>query len=288
VTPVTAPADRRFLRAHARPRRRRLVRPLVLRLVRAAVALGLIAFGAHEAATGALSPAALRIQHVVVRGNERLSSGEVLALLDGLRGTNIVVADLAGHRRRVLESPWVAEAVLRRVLPGTIEVSIVERRPLGIARLRGDLYLVDEEGTIIDEYGPKYAEFDLPIIDGLASQPGSGAPLVDARRAALAATVVQALRARPELASRLSQVDVSDVGDAVVLLDQDTTLLRIGDTQFLERVQSYVDLAPTLHERVEGIDYVDMRFGAQVFVGTSGQRAPPRPPPAKGPRRRRG
>ena len=47
---------------------------------------------------------------------------------------------------------------------------ISEREPLGIGRIRNALYLIDQDGAIIDEFGPKYAEFDLPIIDGLAAE----------------------------------------------------------------------------------------------------------------------
>ena len=106
------------------------------------------------------------MQRIVVHGNVRLSSGEVQALVDGLRGTSILTADLQAYRARLLESPWVADVALRRVLPSTIEVFVSERVPIGLSRLGQQLYLVDRSGTMIDEFGPRYAEFDLPIIDG--------------------------------------------------------------------------------------------------------------------------
>ena len=34
------------------------------------------------------------------------------------------------------------------------------------------MYLVDERGVIIDQYGPQYADLDLPIVDGLSAAPG--------------------------------------------------------------------------------------------------------------------
>ena len=43
-------------------------------------------------------------------------------------------------------------------------------------------------------------------------------------------------------------------------------LLRVGDSNFVERVQSYLDLAPALRERVPQIDYVDLRFDERVYV----------------------
>ena len=45
---------------------------------------------------------------------------------------------------------------------------------MGIGRVGSALYLVDAHGVIIDEYGPTYADIDLPIIDGLAAPPPEG------------------------------------------------------------------------------------------------------------------
>jgi cell division protein FtsQ len=269
--PVTAPTDKRFLRAQVRPpRKRRAWRRLVVLGVRLAVAVAVLAFVGYRVSAVVGDTGMLRIHRIVIRGSERASNGEILALLEGLRGQNILFADLDGCRGRLLESPWVSDAVLRRRLPSTVEVVIAERRPMGIARLQGELYLIDDQGTVIEEYGPKYAELDLPIIDGLAgTRAGKRAPL-DERRVVLAAQLLAALTSRPDLVRRISQIDVKDPRNAVVILEEDTALLRLGDSQFLERLQLYLDLAPALHERVPAIDYVDLRFGEHVYVGAAG------------------
>jgi cell division septal protein FtsQ len=134
------------------------------------------------------------------------------------------------------------------------------------------LYLIDDRGGIIDEFGPNYAEFDLPIIDGLAAPPRDNGPLIDEARAELAVRLLASLQGRPDLAGRVSEIDVSDVRDAVLLLKGDTALVRVGNEQFAERLQSYLDLAPALRERVAGIDYVDLRFDERVYVRPAAKR----------------
>ena len=75
---------------------------------------------------------------------------------------------------------------------------------------------------------------------------------------------------------------MSDPRNAVVIVDQDTARVRLGEEQFVERLQSYLELAPTLRERVPAIDYVDLRFGERWVVGAAGddggggRRRPPR------------
>ena len=208
----------------------------------------------------------LEIETISVRGNQRLGKGEVLAILSGLRGENLVWTDLDLWRKRLMASPWVRDASLRRSLPSTIEVVVSERLPIGIGRIHADLYLVDERGVIIDQYGPQYADLDLPIIDGLSAAPDGGGSLTDEARADLAARVIAAVKSKPSVARRLSQVDVSDLHNASVILSDDPAVIQLGEDQFLARLQAYLDLAPTLRERVADIDYVDLRFDDRIYV----------------------
>jgi cell division protein FtsQ len=267
VSAVTAQTDRRFRRAHVKPARRKrhwgaIVRSLLIWM---AVA-GALTYGLLRTTALAAHAHVLEVEKIVVRGNERLSKGEVLAVLNGLRGENLMRTDLDRWRTRLMASPWVKDAALRRSLPSTVEVVVSERQPIGIGRINGDMYLVDERGVIIDQYGPQYADLDLPIIDGLSAAQSGGSPMTDEGRADLAARVIAAVKSKPGIARRLSQVDVTDLHNASVILSGDHAMIQLGDDQFLARLQSYLDLAPTLRERVADIDSVDLRFDDRIYV----------------------
>jgi cell division protein FtsQ len=268
VSPISAPADKRFRRAHIKPARRRgkwrgFIRPAITYSVLVFVAV----YGVYLGGGVLMHARLLQVDRILVRGTERLSSGEVLTVLAGLRGESILWADLSAWRLRLLSSPWVRDAALRRLLPSTVEVVVSERQPIGIARIGGRLYLVDERAIVMDEYGSQYADVDLPIIDGLTPPAAGkqGGPS-DAARAELAARLIASVGSRPEIARRLSQVDVSDLHNAAVILSGDPAVLYVGEDRFLSRLQSYVDLAEALRERVEQIDYVDLRFGDRIYV----------------------
>jgi cell division protein FtsQ len=265
---VKAATEKNFRRARVKPANRRgnARAWLSWRVARVALCALLVAYAVYRAFDLIASASTLQVRRIAVHGNVRLSGGEVQTLVDGLRGTNILTANLASYRRRLLDSPWVADVALRRVLPSTVEVFVWERRPMGLSRIGNQLYLIDRSGTVIDEFGPRYSEFDLPIIDGLVRPPSSGQPVIDERRAELAGRVIEGLALRRDLTERLSQIDVTDLHDAVVLLDGDPALLHVGDDRFLERLQSYVDVAQALRDRVPEIDYVDLRFDRRLYV----------------------
>jgi cell division protein FtsQ len=268
--------DKRFKRAHVKPSRKRSpASKHVWLAVRVFVPALLIGYAAYRGVALIAASPSLQIGHMVVRGHERMSTGEVLALVEGLRGENILGVSLEEWQNKLLSSPWVESATIRRVLPSTLEISIRERRPMGIGRIGMTMYLIDHKGVIVDEYGPAYADIDLPIIDGLGASPQDGGSIVDVTRAEFAARVIAALSARPEIAKQVSQIDVSDLHDAVVILDGDPALLRLGDAEFVARLQQYIDLAPALRERLSAIDYVDLRFDERLYV------RPPRAAQAK-------
>jgi cell division protein FtsQ len=283
---VKAPADKRFKRGRVKTPRKAgrrwtaLVRPVV-KWSLVAILLGYTSVRGLALVTEAPG---LRIRQIAVGGHRQLSAADVVAGAGALRGQNIVRADLDAARRRLLGSPWIAEATLRRQLPSTIEIQIVERRPVALARLaRGGLQLVAADGTVLGPAAAITAGLDLPIADGLVPVPGRAAAgaafgipaQVEPNRAALVGRLVDELRREDGLLPLLSQVDVSDAEDAVVLLGDDPARVHLGDRDFARRVRAYRDLAPTLLQHVDAIDTADVRYDGRVFVRPArGRRAP--------------
>jgi cell division septal protein FtsQ len=211
----------------------------------------------------------LRIRRIEPSGNQRMSSEAIRSVLSGLEGENILFADLDAWRTKLMASPWVRDASFKRSLPASIGVAVQERTPIAVGRMAGRLYLVDEGGAAIDEYGPQYSNLDLPIVDGFAGN--NKDRKADDERGAIAARLIMALRQKPAVANRLSQIDVSDVHNVTILLSDDPAELKVGNDHFLARVESYLSLSEALHERVPEIDYVDLRFDGRVYVRPLGK-----------------
>jgi len=267
VSPVAAPSDRRFRRAHVKPTRKRGAIGAIVPALQYAVVALVVAFVAYEGTTVLAHAPMLRIDRILVHGNERLSNGEVLAVLNGLRGENIVWTDLTSWRAKLLSSPWVRDASFRRSLPSTVEVLVSERAPIAIGRINGELFLVDDRGTAIDQFGPQYADLDLPIVDGLGARGETDA--ADQLRADLASRLIAALRPEQPVARRLSQIDVSDAHNAAVILTGDPAVIYVGEDRFLQRLRSYLELSAALKSRVPAIDSVDLRFEDRIYVRPS-------------------
>lgn len=272
---VKANVERNFRRAKVRPGRARKPRPRLLSPVaRHLAVLLLFGYAGYRAVSLIVNAAPLRVEHLPISGNVRLSDAEVGGLVKGIRGRSILTADLDHLRSQVLSSSWVADAAVHRVLPSTIEIRVTERQPIGICRLGTRLHLIDRGGAVIDEFGPRYVEFDLPMIDGLVRTRKGRATPIDPERAALAARVTDALAGKA-VSRKVSQIDVADLRDVVVLLDDDDVALHLGTERFAERLQAYLEVAAALHQRVADLEYVDLRYDAddRLYVKPRGRAA---------------
>ncbi len=106
------------------------------------------------------------------------------------------------------------------------------------------------------------------MIDGLPAPTEGGG--TDPARMDLAARVIEAVKPRPDIATRLSQVDVSDAHNAAVILSGDPAVIQLGERGFLKHLQGYLELAPTLRDRIPDIDSVDLRFDSRVYRTAGG------------------
>jgi cell division septal protein FtsQ len=265
--PVNAPpADKRFRRSHVRPTSRRdWWRGRSLRLLAigsSGLLLLLIASGVIGYVLGSRT---FTVRRITVSGNQRLSTGEVQALLGHLVGSSMIAADLEAAKDKLQDYSWVDQVKIRRVFPDAVSVTLTEQQAVAVGQINDTLFLIDRTANIIDEYGPNYAEFDLPIVNGLTS--GTSRMLVDEQRADMLQRFLGSLQGRPDLVERVSEIDLRDPQNVVVVLKGDTTAVRLGREKFEERLSSYVELASTLRERVPDIDYVDVRYVPRLVVG---------------------
>ena len=158
MSPVSAPADKRFRRAHIKPARRRgkwrgLVRPGVKYGVLLLIAL----YGAYRGGGAVMHARLLQVDRIVVRGTERLSTGSSLGA-QWLRGESIVWS-VFPPVDPAASSPWCAtQRCADRCIDSQVSVRTSSFR---IARIDWRLVPRGRPAVVIDEYGPHTRFRDL-------------------------------------------------------------------------------------------------------------------------------
>jgi cell division septal protein FtsQ len=204
----------------------------------------------------------LEIDRIFVEGNERLSEGEILELIEVRGATNILTLDLDETKRKLLRSAWVRDVELKRMLPATLTLQIVERTPVAVAAL-SELYLLAEDGTILDQLPPFYDMENLVLVRGLRDEDGG----VSADRAALAGRMAEALIADERLALLVSELDVTEGADSTTLRLRESPLaLLVSERTMVSRLSEVVPLLAGIAERLPRVQVLDLRFQNGVYV----------------------
>lgn len=105
------------------------------------------------------------VKEIVVKGRQRISKAQLLEAIQVRHGDSIWKHPLINIKKKVQEIPWVHTAVIQRMLPHTLVLTLVEKIPLAIWQHQGTKKVIDQEGQVIQ--GISSASFkDLPVITG--------------------------------------------------------------------------------------------------------------------------
>lgn len=109
------------------------------------------------------------VEEVFVTGRSETKRAELMNMLAVERGAPILAYDFRQAKVRVEGLPWVQAARLERLLPDTLVLHLIERRPLALWQRDGRFSLIDEEGEVITTQG-------LDRFKGLMHVVGADAP----------------------------------------------------------------------------------------------------------------
>jgi len=201
----------------------------------------------------------LQVQEVKVVGAERLDAA-TLAAAAGLEGKSILFADTGKAKERLLQVALIKDLSIERQWPGKMVIRVKERQPWGYWRVKEQIYVIDDEGFVLDNDQP--AE-DAPTIAQLDSErrwlPGEQ---VDIHTIELARQLIES--APRSLGRLVVGLEYSDRSGLTVVLEGGLRA-TFGDGRDLDYKISvlYVLLEKAQRDGRE-VHAVDLRFGDSV------------------------
>src|SRR5262245_18839157 len=234
---------------------------LMLRLVRfaqimtALFSLAILGWSTYEISFYLRTAPRFEVQKLSVSGAKRIPESQVIARASFEIGTNVFRVDLDEIRKRVEDLDWVRYASVQRVLPDEIIISVVEREPIGLTCIKGEIYEFDVEGTILDPDSSSGQSF--PILDGLRASDRKG----NLRKVETYRNVLAELGQ-----TSLSEVHINDSGEVTVVSANDPVLINLGVSDFRSRWIKYLQLKPQILREYPQAVRVDLRFKSQVII----------------------
>ena len=205
------------------------------------------------------------------------------AALSPLLGRNLWALTPQHVREALAPLPWVREVYVRRRLPGSVDIELIEWRPVLVVAETGapagtpTLVLV-EDGRVLP-FPPRLPVPELPVLTGvLVERSASGPAHLPASVMAPVLELVAAMESSGlEAVAPVDFVVAGPDGFGIVLQRDETvpqeerepeTTLLVGRGDFAERLERYL----TAREHVAAGVEVDLRFKGRLTVR---QRAEP-------------
>ena len=204
------------------------------------------------------------VMRVVLAGVPPSRRSEAEALTDRCLGPPLLFVDLDGPVAALSACPWVEKASARRVVPGTVHVTVTSRPPVALARRGGQLWAVDAKGNFLGPHTGRgaAADEDFVVID-----PGKEEARGVVRGAAL---IAQLRRDDRVLADRLSEVEVQPDAFAVIDREIRTRLLLPADAAEPGKAASlwraFLVLRPELERHSLLRNEADLRFSDRIIL----------------------
>jgi cell division protein FtsQ len=213
-----------------------------------ALVLGASAAFAWLARRHVTTSARFAITQIDVVGNERRTA-DVIAAESGLaKGANVFAADLDVARSKLLGDPWIADAVLARHLPGTVQVRVTERKAAALVVI-GDVLVATADGEPFKRFEPGDPA-DLPLVTGVTAD-AMAQDRTGASRTIRAAIDLAAEYERTGMAKRspLQEVHVDPDGAFTLVAGRSAVALALGHPPFRRKLDQATRVVAELDKR---------------------------------------
>jgi cell division protein FtsQ len=198
--------------------------------------------------------AGFRISEIALTGEHELGRQKVLSIAGITGRSSLLFLDPAQTRKRLTANPWIAEATVLKLYPGRLRIEVKERKPFALWQKDGNVYLIAEDGTVLEAFVPqRFAALPLVVGDG----------------AEHAAPDFMKLIARfPDIAGRVkASVFVAERRWDVYL--KDNVVVELPETAPEHALQTLVELDKSKNLLSRDITAVDLRLADRVAVRQS-------------------
>ncbi len=188
------------------------------------------------------------ISEVVVTGAKMRSAEELITTSTITKGSNIFSLDPDQTRSRLMNDPWVEDAVVTRRLPGSVYIQVKEREAAAIVAT-GETYLSTREGDLFKRLEARDPT-DLPIITGLEVKK-IAEDREGTKRAVRRAIDLAVEYDRTQLAQRspLQEVHLETDGSMAVVVGKAAITVKLGQPPYRKKLDEAVRVFAELDRR---------------------------------------
>jgi cell division protein FtsQ len=196
------------------------------------------------------------VQDIVISGERMfINAQQIEALIKQSQSGSFFELDVNQTHQTVEALPWVYRASVRKRWPSGLEIFVVEQQPAAI--WNGDM--------LLNQYGDAFdAQISSTDLNSKITLPNLYGPGGSEQTALQGYRNMQSLLETSNL--YIVEMFLSERFAWNVQLNNGIKL-NLGRTEFIDRLQRFVDLLPLISKQDKQVDYVDLRYDTGLAVG---------------------
>jgi hypothetical protein len=204
-----------------------------------------------------------QIADIEVEGNLQVAAQDIIASLGLPKETSILEVDLPALSRRLLQNPWIKGATIRRRLPLSLVVRVVERMPEAVF-VADRRYLLSADGVILCAL----EEDELPMLPTLRAaarrRVAPGEHVLDTEMAQGLAVWRQFQLANALGGEKAHEIAMAGDGSYLVNLGQEMPIIRLRAQDLQEQLRRLGAALLASGKGLQQFADVDLRFRDRV------------------------
>ena len=201
------------------------------------------------------------IKEIKVSNNNIVSSEEIISLSTLKTDENIFKFSKNNVKNKIKENAYIENVQIKRKIPKTIEINIIEREPKYSIDFMGKYAYINNQGYILEISEDNKG---LPIIQGIITNEEEIVPNnrlnIDDLNSLENIIKIMNIAKESNLESIVTSIDISDKNNYILYIEQEKKRIHLGDNTNLSNKILYAIGIIEKEKDVEGDIYVNGDF----------------------------
>ena len=198
------------------------------------------------------------IRSITTTGNKKITSEEIISLSGIQLEENMFKISKSKVEQSIKTNAYIDSVDLKRKLPDSIEIQVVEREPAYMLMLGNAYVYINSQGYILELSKEK---LELPIITGFSTvedqiQVGNRLNTEDLEKLSSVIQIMDSANSN-ELGSLITKINIEDKQDYVLELESEDKTVHLGDTSNLSTKMLYIKTVLENEKDKEGEIFVN-------------------------------
>jgi len=211
----------------------------------------------------------LIVEEIRIHGHSVIKENDYRSLFGPINGQKMNRLELDSIRIALESHPYVQAARVSRQFPNTVNIEILERKPIAIIRIDPPV-LIDSENIVLP-IEDNNVEYEVPSLSKFNSEKS----LYPLGKPALSQNVLDAVSYLnhikinyPNLYENLSEIRLNLEEEFELILEEEPTLVTLGKTNITEKlyILQEFDVILPFQRKLTDYQYLDLRYKNQIVA----------------------